>query len=100
MPLQIDRIDHVVLNCRDIDVIADWYERVLGMRREIFGDGRLALLFGNQKINLRPSGAPNWETGAVDAPGSQDLCFIAEATADEIGAALRSLGGRVTRRPV
>ena len=73
MPLLIDRIDHVVLNCRDIDVIADWYERVLGMRREIFGDGRLALLFGNQKINLRPSGAPNWETGAVDAPGSQDL---------------------------
>jgi catechol 2,3-dioxygenase-like lactoylglutathione lyase family enzyme len=100
MPLLIERIDHVVLNCRDIDVIADWYERVLGMRREIFGDGRLALLFGNQKINLRPSGAPNWETGAVDAPGSQDLCFIAEATAEEIGAHLRSCGVTITTGPV
>src|SRR6202045_3948313 len=100
MPLRIDRIDHVVLNCRDIDVIADWYERVLSMRREIFGDGRLALLFGNQKINLRPSGAPNWETGAVDAPGSQDPCFIAEATAGEAGAPPRSCGGTITTGPV
>ena len=38
----------------------------------------MALGFGNQKINVRPSGAPNWATGAVDAPGSLDLCFIAD----------------------
>src|SRR6202040_3697181 len=96
MPLLIDRIDHVVLNCRDIDIIADWYERVLGMRREIFGDGRLALLFGNQKINVRPSGAPNWETGAVDAPGSLDLCFIADLSAHDIAAHFRACGAETT----
>ena len=65
----MDRIDHVVLNCRDVDGTADWYVRVLGMRREVFGDGRIALVFGNQKLNVRPTGAPNWVTGAVDAPG-------------------------------
>ena len=68
----------MVLNCRDVDTTADWYVRVLGMAREVFGDGRIALVFGNQKINVRPTGAPNWETGAVDAPGSLDLCFIAD----------------------
>jgi catechol 2,3-dioxygenase-like lactoylglutathione lyase family enzyme len=70
MSLLIDRIDHVVLNCRNVETMAAWYERALGMKREAFGaDGRLALKFGNQKINLRPTGAPNWPTGEVDAPG-------------------------------
>ncbi|MBV8348244.1 MAG: VOC family protein [Mycolicibacterium sp.] len=100
MPLYIDRIDHVVLNCRDVEVTADWYARVLGMRREIFGEGRLALTFGEQKINLRPTGAPNWATAAVDEPGSVDLCFIAEASAEEIGAQLRACGVEITAGPV
>jgi catechol 2,3-dioxygenase-like lactoylglutathione lyase family enzyme len=100
MALGVDRIDHVVLNCRDVDTTADWYVRVLGMRRAVFGDGRVALLFGNQKINVRPSGAPNWETAAVDAPGSLDLCFIAELSADEIGAHLRACGVHITAGPV
>ena len=78
MTFAVDRIDHVVLNCRDVEQTVDWYVRVLGMRREVFGEDRIALVFGRQKINVRPSGAQNWATGAVDAPGSLDLCFIAE----------------------
>jgi catechol 2,3-dioxygenase-like lactoylglutathione lyase family enzyme len=100
MPLEIDRIDHVVLNCRDVDVTADWYERVLGMRREVFGEGRLALKFGDQKLNVRPTGAPNWETAAVDAPGSLDLCFIADAEPGDIAAHLRACGVTITNGPV
>jgi catechol 2,3-dioxygenase-like lactoylglutathione lyase family enzyme len=100
MGFVVARIDHVVLNCRDVDTTADWYERVLGLRRELFGDGRVALLFGNQKLNLRPTGAVNWETGVVDAPGSLDLCFIADAGADEIGEHLRSCDVDITEGPV
>jgi len=101
MPFTIDRIDHVVLNCRDVDATADWYARVLGMRREVFGDaGRVALRFGDQKINVRPTGAPNWETGAVDAPGSLDLCFITSGTPDEVEAHLRASGVDITDGPV
>ena len=96
MALAVDRIDHVVLNCRDVGATVDWYVRVLGTRREIFGDGRVALVFGNQKLNVRPSGAPNWETGVVDAPGSLDLCFIAEGSADDIGDHLRACGVAIT----
>ena len=81
--LSIDRIDHVVLNCRDVDETASWYQRVLGLQREEFGpDRRVALRFGRQKLNLRPTGAPDWATGAVDAPGSLDLCFVTGTSLD------------------
>jgi len=100
MAVHVNRIDHVVLNTGDVDVIADWYVRVLGMEREVFGEGRVALRFGNQKINVRPTGAPNWKTGAVDAAGSLDLCFIAEVSPDEVGAHLRSCGVTITEGPV
>lgn len=100
MALRVNRIDHVVLNTGDVDAITDWYVRVLGMEREVFGEGRVALRFGVQKINVRPTGAPNWKTGAVDAPGSLDLCFIAEMRPDEVGAHLRSCGVTITEGPV
>ncbi|MCW2553981.1 MAG: lactoylglutathione lyase-like lyase [Mycobacterium sp.] len=100
MTLSIDRIDHVVVNSSDVDVTTDWYVRVLGMARETFADGRIALRFGNQKLNVRPTGAPNWVTGSVDEPGSLDLCFIADTTADAIGAHLRDCGVEITEGPV
>ncbi len=100
MTFSVDRIDHVVLNCRDVDLTADWYVRVLGLARETFGEGRIALRFGAQKLNLRPTGATNWVTAAVDAPGSQDLCFIADVPADAVAAHLRVSGVEVTEGPV
>jgi len=100
MAFTVNRIDHVVLNTPDVDATTDWYVRVLGMECEVFGEGRVALRFGGQKINVRPTGAPNWETGAVDAPGSLDLCFIAEMSPEEVGAHLRSCGVTITEGPV
>lgn len=98
--MRIDRIDHVVLNTRDVEACVDWYVRVLGMTRVVFGDDRIALAFGDQKINVRPTGAPNWVTAAVDAPGSLDLCFIADAEPEAIGEHLRSCGVTITDGPV
>jgi catechol 2,3-dioxygenase-like lactoylglutathione lyase family enzyme len=101
MSFTIERIDHVVLNCGDVDSMAAWYTRALGMKREAFGpDGRLALKFGNQKINLRPTGAANWETGAVDAPGSLDLCFISTTNPRAVIDHLRACGIAITAGPV
>jgi catechol 2,3-dioxygenase-like lactoylglutathione lyase family enzyme len=100
MALTIDHIDHVVLNCRDVDATVDWYVRVLGMQRVMFGGGRIALAFGTQKLNVRPTGAPNWVTAAADAPGSLDLCFIADAEPEAIGAHLRACGVEITEGPV
>ncbi len=101
MSLNIEQIDHLVLNCRDVAATAAWYERVLGMEREIFGpDHRVALKFGTQKINLRPTGAPNWETGAADAPGSADFCLITRNAVEDTLRHLKACGVAVTSGPV
>jgi catechol 2,3-dioxygenase-like lactoylglutathione lyase family enzyme len=97
----MDRIDHIVINCRDIDATADWYVRALGMVRAQFGpDGRTALLFGRQKLNLRPTGAANWVTADVDVPGSSDLCFITTSAPDDVLAHLAVCGVAPTEGPV
>jgi catechol 2,3-dioxygenase-like lactoylglutathione lyase family enzyme len=101
----VDRFDHIVINCHDVEASASWYERVLGMTRATFGPShRIALFFGNQKINLRPLGAladdPDWVTGSVEAAGSEDLCFITRATPDEVHAHLAECGVEVTAGPV
>jgi catechol 2,3-dioxygenase-like lactoylglutathione lyase family enzyme len=101
MPFSIDRIDHVVVNCRDVAASAQWYERVLGFAVERFGpDQRVALTFGRQKLNLRPTGAANWPTGAVDRPGSLDLCFITDAAPEAVLAHLRACAVVVSEGPV
>lgn len=105
MGLAVERFDHIVLNCRDIEATASWYERVLGMRRETFGTARrTALCFGDQKINLRPVGAltddPDWVTGSVEAAGSADLCFITNSIPDEVRAHLAVCGVEVISGPV
>ena len=50
MRFTVDRIDHIVLNVKDVEISAAWYQRVLGMEREDFGpEDRTALKFGGQK---------------------------------------------------
>ncbi|WP_405162407.1 VOC family protein [Nocardia sp. NBC_01499] len=105
MGFSVDRIDHVVLNCRDVAETARWYVEVLGMRVETFGpSGRTALRFGNQKLNLRPVGAlatdPTWSTAAVESAGSEDLCFVANASVAEVRDHLAACGVEVVSGPV
>jgi catechol 2,3-dioxygenase-like lactoylglutathione lyase family enzyme len=102
MAFAIDRIDHVVLNCRDLAATAAWYQRVLGMERiEVGSEGRVALKFGSQKINLRPTGArEDWPTGAIDAPGSLDICFITGGRPQDVVDHLRACGVAITEGPV
>lgn len=65
--MNISYLDHLVLTVADLEATIDFYTRVLGMQAVTFGEGRKALAFGNQKINLhqagrefeaRPSGRP------------------------------------------
>lgn len=105
MGISVDRIDHVVINCRDVAATADWYRRVLGMAVEKFGaTARTALRFGNQKINLRPIGAldvdPTWLTATTEVAGSQDLCFITASSSDDVRAHLISCDVDITNGPV
>jgi len=99
----IDRLDHLVLNVRDIEIAASWYQRVLGMEREEFGrERRTALKFGGQKINLRPNDADPrvWPTGRTAAPGSEDLCFITAVGPEDVIEHLRDCGIPMEEGPV
>ena len=103
MRFTVDRLDHLVLNCNDVEITAAWYQRVLGMEREEFGpDRRTALKFGGQKINLRPVDADlrSWITGAAVAPGSADLCFIAAVGPADVIETLHGCGVQVVLGPV
>jgi catechol 2,3-dioxygenase-like lactoylglutathione lyase family enzyme len=93
----IDRIDHIVLNCRDVEATASWYERALGFKREIYSSPaapgqRIALKFGQHKFNLRQTGDAGWWTCKVDAPGSLDLCFATEGSLEPVIARLEAAG--------
>ena len=69
----ISHIDHLVLTVRDIEQSCEFYERVLHLKPITFANGRRALKFGNQKINLQTLGQ---ETRNHACIGSGDLCLI------------------------
>ena len=96
----VDRIDHVVLNCRDVEATVAWYQRVLGMTREEFGkDRHIALKFGKQKFNVRPTGAADWWSVKNDAPGALDLCFITSQSPDAVIKHLKACDVEIARGP-
>ena len=103
MRFTVDRIDHVVLNVKDVEIAASWYQRVLGMEREDFGpDGRTALKFGGQKINLRPADADpsTWITGTSREPGAGDLCFVTAVGPQDVERHLHDCGIGIVLGPV
>lgn len=69
-------LDHLVITVDDISTTVDFYESILGMKKTVFANNRVALLFGNQKINLHPKGGEFEPKAQNPIPGSADLCFI------------------------
>jgi catechol 2,3-dioxygenase-like lactoylglutathione lyase family enzyme len=98
--VHLDRLDHLVLTVADVDVTVDFYERVLGMRAITFGQGRRALEFGRQKINLHPAGHEFEPKAERPTPGSGDLCFISAVALDEVIAHLDACGVAIEEGPV
>ncbi|NEI68478.1 VOC family protein [Rhizobium lusitanum] len=98
--IRIDRLDHLVLTVASIDESCDFYARVLGMGIETFGEGRKALTFGNQKINLHRAGHEFEPKAERPTPGSADLCFISSTPLDGIVAHLRAEGVAIEEGPV
>ena len=89
--MRIASIDHLVLTVSDPEATVAFYER-LGMRREEFGDGRIALRFGNQKLNLHRAGNTIQPHARRPTPGSVDICLLVEGTLDEVERELERAG--------
>jgi catechol 2,3-dioxygenase-like lactoylglutathione lyase family enzyme len=98
--MNIDRIDHLVLTVADVEATIEFYHRVLGMTPVTFGDGRRALAFGQQKINLHPAAAPFAPHAKQPLPGSADLCLIVGIPMDEVVARLGAESVEVIEGPV
>jgi len=89
--VQIRSLDHFVLTVADPEATVAFYSR-LGMRREEFGDGRLALRFGDQKINLHRAGSPIQPHARRPTPGSADVCLLVAGTLDAVERELERSG--------
>jgi catechol 2,3-dioxygenase-like lactoylglutathione lyase family enzyme len=107
MPVRVNAIDHLVINVSDVARSARWYAVVLGMEIRVFapGDGkapRTSLMFGNQKINVRPKDADKveWFTADHETAGSDDLCFLTSSTPDEVVAHLKANGVAIEEGPI
>jgi catechol 2,3-dioxygenase-like lactoylglutathione lyase family enzyme len=95
----IAAIDHVVLTTRDEAKCLAFYVGVLGMELERYGDQRIALRFGKQKINVHQPGVMASLKAATPTPGSLDLCFIAAVPLEEVMARLHRHGVPILAGP-
>ena len=107
MPVKVTAIDHLVINVADVSRSAQWYRDILGMEIRVFDPGhgktpRTSLLFGEQKINVRPRDADKveWFTADHETAGSDDLCFLTSSTPDQVVAHLAAHGVAIEEGPV
>jgi len=98
--MTLEKLDHLVLPVSNIDAIATFYTTYLGMEKRIFGDNRVALHFGDQKINLHPAGWDYEPKARVSIAGSADLCFIVSERVESLQTKLVQLGVDIIEGPV
>ncbi len=98
--MEISQLDHLVLTVTDLQVTVDFYQRVLGMKPIEFGEGRLALSFGTQKINLHLRGSEFEPKARRVQVGSADLCFITNTPIAEVAEHIKAQGVVIEEGPV
>ena len=103
MGITIDHLDHFVLTVDSIEASCEFYARVLGMkvvRFESMGTARVALSFGNQKINLHQADAVPDLNVLKPTPGSADFCLITSTPIVDVQTHLASESVNVILGPV
>jgi len=98
--IKLSHIDHFVLTVQSIEDTCAFYQRALGMEVVRFGEGRVALTFGRQKINLHEVGRELLPRAQVATAGSGDFCLITETTLDGVIAHLEAEGIDIEEGPV
>jgi catechol 2,3-dioxygenase-like lactoylglutathione lyase family enzyme len=96
----LSHLDHLVITTRDKDGCVDFYSRILGMNVETFGNGRIALRFGAQKLNVHEFGHEFLPKASHPTPGSLDLCFLLAVPLEEAIGKLTRMGIAIEEGPV
>ena len=105
MPPHITAIDHLVLSAGDIDKTVHFYCDILGMSLSRFtpaggGAERLALCFGQQKINLHDAAAPYSPHARNPVAGAVDICLLTDTPLGEWQAHLAAHNIEIEEGPV
>lgn len=101
--MHIDRMDHFVINARDVDETCAFYERVLGMEVRSFPPkyGKIkALHFGRQKFHVHQNGEEPYLVADTPQPGSADFCLITSVPLAEVQQHLAECGVALVEGPV
>ncbi|CAO3597279.1 unnamed protein product [Absidia cylindrospora] len=86
----IKGLDHIVITVSNMRRSCNWYETMLGMKTQTFispsdpSKTRVALLFGDQKINLHEKDMKVNPMAQHPLPGSTDLCFYTDQPVSHI----------------
>jgi catechol 2,3-dioxygenase-like lactoylglutathione lyase family enzyme len=98
--MQITSLDHIVLTVKSISSTCDFYSSALGMEVFTFGEGRKALVFGRQKINLHQYGNEFEPKANSPTPGSADLCFVTSESLNMVIQHFESLSIEICEGPL
>lgn len=89
--MKLDGLDHFVLTVVSIEATCNFYAMALGMEIITFGEGRKAMVFGEQKTNLHQAGTEFLPKAERPTPGSGDFCLLTSTPLKEAIAHLKSL---------
>ncbi len=97
--MYVRSIDHFVLVVKDAARTCSFYSRVLGMVPEKMSNGRWALHFGQQKINLQEVGLNVDPLARRPTPGAADFCLLTDLPIDDVMAHLKECGVEIFDGP-
>lgn len=98
--MKIEKIDHFVLTVKNIEQTCEFYQNALGMDKVSFNNGRIALKFGNQKINLHEVGKEFEPKAKTPLPGTIDICFITKLPSLDVINHFKKCGILIEEGPV
>ncbi len=98
--MKISYLDLIVLTVKDINRRCHFYQQSLGMTVTTFGEGKVALGFGKQKINLHQKGKEFELKASNTTPGSADFCLTTEIPLTEVDKHLKHCNTEIIERPV
>ena len=97
--MKLAKLDHLVLPVSYVDRISEFYTTHLGMEKRAFGNGRVALHFGDQKINFHVPA--RWQNerftlrAAEAIPPCGDFCWVWEGTQEALRAVVQAAGAEI-----
>jgi catechol 2,3-dioxygenase-like lactoylglutathione lyase family enzyme len=98
--MKVTGIDHLVLTVKDLNATCRFYATVLGMELMTFGENRQALACGSQRVNLHQAGQEIEPKAHRPTPGSGDLCFLTDASLEDLMDHLHHCGVKIILGPV